>query len=124
MNYQYKYQKYKHKYHQLKRYQTAGQTTELNTEELNTEEPIVKNNNILIDANNKFTIGLFENFDGASNLFSPIGIQFAISLVHLAAVGNTDMQLTKLLNYKYSVDDLKYLYQLFNNKKIIKMVNA
>jgi serine protease inhibitor len=110
MNYYQKYSKYKTKYLNLKS-QIGGQISD--------QVP----SKSIYDANNEFTIILFENLDQASNIFSPLSISFALSLIHLAALGNTNNQLTTLLGTKYSVDDLKRLYGQFNNK-VIKINNA
>lgn len=110
-----KYLKYKNKYDNLisarsKNYQIAGK--KINTSE-NTIPRMTK-----VDANNLFAVNMFENLDGASNIFSPFGILFALSLINLAALGNTSDQLTKLLNYNYSTDDLEIFYKIFNNDTI------
>lgn len=115
MDYQYKYQKYKRKYNRLYQaiYQFAGQLSEPTTDS--------KDDNLAIsEANNKFTINMIDNFDRASNIFSPTSITFALSLIHLGALGKTDSQLSAVLCHKYSLDELKYVDDLFNNN-IIKM---
>lgn len=122
MNHYHKYLKYKHKYIFLKNKlnlsnnQFAGKKlSDHNSEiKLNNGLDMIKNN--IPDANNMFTLSMFDNLDGSSNLFSPIGISFALSLVHLGAIGNTNNELTKLLGYKYTLDDLEYIHELFNNE--------
>lgn len=119
MDYYHKYRKYKYRYLRLKQnklIQYAGENI------ITTEENPQSQHKTMADANNSFTINMFDNLDGASNLFSPISITYALSLIHLAALGNTDNQLTKLFNYKYSVDDLEQIYKLFNNN-VIQMTN-
>ncbi len=66
--------------------------------------------------NGKFTINFYENFDCAGNLFSPMGIMLALSLVQLGAVGQSDMILTKIFGQKYNLDTLKYWTKSFNNR--------
>lgn len=115
MNYRHKYLKYKYKYLQLKnltRIQNAGQNPE--------SEPMVDEDVVM--ANNQFTTTLFDGLDSASNIISPLSVSFALSLVHLGAMGETNNQLTHLLGYKYGLDDLKYLYKQFNSD-IISMSN-
>lgn len=113
MNYYHKYLKYKYKYFSLKnKYQYAGEKMATSIG-LDIEFGIPKNT--ITDANNNLTINLYENLEGASNLFSPISITFVLSLLDLAAIGSTDEQLIRFLNYKYSLDDLENLYTMFNN---------
>ena len=146
MDYQYKYLKYKNKYLQIKnnKNQVAGQSNDQSNGQSNDQsngqsndqsngqsndqsngqskdQPLNLHQNIS-DANNSFTIKLFENLEGASNIYSPLSVVVALSLVHLAALGNTDRQLTKLFNYKYSKDDLEEICKLFKNDDV-KMVN-
>ncbi|XWV25564.1 hypothetical protein QJ856_gp0190 [Tupanvirus deep ocean] len=117
MNYQHKYLKYKQKYLKLKyQLQYGGIVTNQETEDSVPKKTIT-------DANNEFSIILFENLDGASNIISPLSISFLLSLVHLAALGNTNRQLTNVLGYKYSSDELKRVHTLFNND-VMKMTNA
>lgn len=110
MNYRHKYLKYKQKYVNLKNglYETT-------TETQNVQDNIT-------DANNFFTIAMFDDLEGASNLFSPICVSILISLMQLAAINKTDQQLTKILQYKYSLDELEYMHKNFNND-VIKMSN-
>ena len=141
-NYQ-KYIKYKHKYLNLKKQNSkydafgtfyvgqGGQEEQVILEPkfssitLSHKEQVILEPKFssITDANNNFTIVLFENLDGASNIISPLSITFAISLLHLASIGNTNKQLTNLLGYKYSANELEYIYGLLNNS-IIKMTNA
>ncbi|XWV26903.1 serpin [Tupanvirus soda lake] len=119
MNYQHKYLKYKRKYIKLKNsLQYGGIVSDQESEDI---ENFPKKT--ITDANNQFSIILFENLDGASNIISPLSISFVLSLVQLAALGNTNKQLTNILGYKYSSDELKRIYTLFNNQ-VLKMTNA
>ena len=112
MNYRWKYLKYKHKYLNQKKLILIGAAENSDSAESSKDST---NTPTITQANNHFTIDLFENFDGASNLFSPLSIIYTLSLVHIAANGNTDRQLTKVIGYKHTIDDLKYLNGLFNN---------
>ena len=103
--YLYKYIKYKNKYSELK----------------NNE------NFIQIGGNkdtNQFAIKLFNVLD-KDHIFSPMSIIFALSLIHLAAISNsqTDHELTNLFNHKYNLDEINQLYNLFNND-IMTITNA
>lgn len=113
MNYNKKYVKYKRKYSKLKE-QITGIPKK-------SDSDIITNN--MIDANNEFTIDLFDNLDGASNIFSPLAISFALSLIHLGSIGQASEQLTRVLGYKYDADELKTLRKSFNNQVFI-MENA
>jgi len=116
MNYHHKYSKYKYKYIKLKnKIQLAGADDET--------EVVVNTNKSLSDGNNEFTIDLFDNLESASNIFSPLGIIFALSLIHQGTLGVSSSQITKVLGYKYSTDDLKQNHELFNNS-VIKMINV
>ena len=123
--FKYKHLKYKTKYLNLKK-QHGGQndTTSSNslTDSNHSNHSDKEDNKRIANTNNHFAIDLFENFDGASNLFSPISITYAISLVHLGALGKTDDQLTELFGHKFSTDDLQSIKTLFNND-IIKMIS-
>ncbi|QKF94742.1 serpin [Fadolivirus algeromassiliense] len=76
----------------------------------------------LSEPNNTLAIKLFNNIEKGS-VFSPTSISFALSLLHLSADGNTDLQLTKLFEHKYTLDELNSIYKLFNNN-IMKLNNA
>lgn len=108
MNYFYKYLKYKKKYINLRK-----QLRDI-------EKGMPKQTPS--DANNIFTINLYENLDGASNIISPLSISIALSLINLIIFGDIN-QLTNILGYKYNVDILEYLYKLFNSD-IMKMTNV
>lgn len=73
--------------------------------------------------NYQFTIELFDNLQGTSNIFSPISIIFCLGLIQLSAAGRTDQQLTKILGHKYNLSELEYLYRTFNNS-VMKITNA
>lgn len=114
MDYNYKYRKYYHKYWHLKnKYQKAGQNKSLNA--------ITQRS--MSDASIFFTLNLFDSLDGASNLISPLSISFALGMIQLATIGNTDKELTNLFNHKYNLDELQYIYRHFNNE-IVKMNNV
>ena len=128
MDYHRKYLKYKTKYTILKNDFSKKQSTVHYTHQQlggQITEPISEHtpSKNIYDANNDFTINLFENLDGASNIFSPLSLSYALSLIHLAALGNTNNQLTKVLGTKYDIDDLNLLNQQFNNS-VIKMNTA
>lgn len=106
MDYKYKFEKYYYKFHRLLK-QKGGMAIQTKN---------MQNANII------FTINLFDSLDGASNLISPISICLALGLLQLGAKGTTDMELTRLLLHKYNLDELKYLYQHFNND-VIRMEN-
>jgi serpin B/serpin B11/12 len=97
MNHCHKYRKYKRKYLELKYiiYQTAGKI------------------NGRLSFN--FAINIYDNLDGASNLISPLLATYAISLVHLASLEDTDYQLTNLLGYKYGLEELNSFNRILNN---------
>ena len=110
MDYYYKYLKYKQKYINLKN------LIELNQSGGNNDTSLSK-------SNINFTINLFKNLTGNSNIVSPFSLEFALEILHLAAIGNTDTQLTNLFGHKYSIDELEYYNKLFNND-IMKINNA
>ncbi|AEQ33278.1 putative serpin [Acanthamoeba polyphaga mimivirus] len=111
MNYRQKYLKYKNKYTQLK-------------EKIDMENNFIGGQNTIefddkiSDANHTFTINLFNNFDSVSNIFSPLSINYALSLLHLAALEITNLELSNLLKYKYTVDDLQVINDIFNDNTI------
>ncbi|UFX99871.1 serpin-like protein [Megavirus baoshan] len=111
MNYRQKYLKYKNKYEQLK-------------EKIDMENNLIGGQNTIefddkiSDANHTFTINLFNNFDSVSNIFSPLSINYALSLLHLAALEITNLELNNLLKYKYTVDDLQIVNDIFNDGTI------
>ncbi|ANB50372.1 putative serpin-like protein [Powai lake megavirus] len=111
MNYRQKYLKYKNKYMQLKgkidmeNNFIGGQNT-------------IEFDDKISDANHIFAINLFNNFDSASNIFSPLSINYALSLLHLAALEKTNLELSNLLKYKYTVDDLQVIHSIFNDDTI------
>ncbi|AFX92286.1 putative serpin-like protein [Megavirus courdo11] len=111
MNYRQKYLKYKNKYTQLK-------------EKIDMENNFIGGQNTIefddkiSDANHIFTINLFNNFDSVSNIFSPLSINYALSLLHLAALEITNLELSNLLKYKYTVDDLQVVNDIFNDNTI------
>nr|URM62410.1 disulfide isomerase [Mimivirus sp.] len=111
MNYRQKYLKYKNKYMQLK-------------EKIDMENNFIGGQNTIefddkiSDANHIFTINLFNNFDSVSNIFSPLSINYALSLLHLAALEITNLELSNLLKYKYTVDDLQVVNDIFNDSTI------
>jgi serpin B/serpin B11/12 len=80
---------------------------------------------LLSDGNNKLSFDLFDIMmsNKADNIFSPISITFALSLLHLSAKGETDKQLTSLFDDKYTISQLNDVYKLFNNQ-IMKLTNA
>ncbi|AVL94588.1 serine proteinase inhibitor [Moumouvirus australiensis] len=114
MDYQKKYLKYKKKYTMLKQKLDlennifGGKVTEFDSK--------------ISDANHQFTINTFNNFDTASNIFSPLSLNYTLSLLHLGALDKTNNELVKLLKYKYSLDDLDYIKNIFNDESI-KMSN-
>lgn len=68
-----------------------------------------------IASNLDFTTKIYNNLDGASNLFSPISLEFLLSLLHLGIIGHSNNQLTDLLAHKYSTEELKLIHSIFNN---------
>ena len=85
-----KYLKYKAEYLSLKNEQFGGTI-----------------NKELSNANNNLSVKLFNLMDtNKGNIFSPISITFALSLLHLGAQGNTDKQLTELFDHKYTLNEL------------------
>ena len=72
--------------------------------------------------NNTLTIKLFNQMNN-NNVFSPLSIIFALSLLHLSAFGNTENELSNLFNYKYSINELQQIYTIFNND-IMNLANA
>ncbi len=108
MNYHRKYVKYRKKYNELKQL-------------MNLDIDTTSDNN-MIDANNEFTIDLFENLDGASNIFSPLAISFPLSLIQLGCIGQTSTQMTNILGHMYSIDELLILKKSFNNQ-VLKIEN-
>ena len=101
-NYHHKHLKYKYKYQNLKKYlqNRIGNDDGVGYNKLNY-------------ANNMLCMVIFNNLEGASNIISPILITFILSLLHLASEGRTDEELFKLFNYKYNIEELNYLYQMF-----------
>lgn len=90
----------------------------------NNDDDITDYNNNITDSNNSFTIQLFKNLDTAGNIFSPIGIIYLLSLIHLATVGNTDYQLKSLIGHNYTPDELSNIGKLLQQSistSIIKM---
>ncbi|BCS82884.1 serine protease inhibitor [Cotonvirus japonicus] len=115
MNYRKKYLKYKKKYLVAKK--------NLDNENIQFGSKINSDfDNVLTSSNNQFTIDIFNNFDGSTNIFSPISLLYSLSLIQLAADGKTDRQLTHVLEHKYTTDDLEYLSQILNGS-IIKSTN-
>jgi serpin B/serpin B11/12 len=110
--YKHKYTKYKHKYTKLKKL-IGGTETDIET---------VTNKN-MIDANNEFTIDLFDNLDGASNIFSPLAISFALSLIQLGTIGLAKSQLLELVGHNYDANELITLKKSFNNQ-VMKVINV
>ncbi|AGF85572.1 serine proteinase inhibitor [Moumouvirus goulette] len=114
MNYQKKYLKYKKKYITLKQKldlennMFGGKVTEFDSK--------------ISNANHLFTINTFNNFDKASNIFSPLSLNYALSILHLGALNKTNNELINLLKYKYNFDDLEYIKNIFNDDSI-KMSN-
>lgn len=130
MDYHYKYLKYKTKYFKLVAERNASihrkknQLGGTNQNETESDPPFDNSHTSITEANNHFAIDFFENFDGASNIFSPISIIYVLSLIHLAAIGRTDTQLTNLLGHKFSVDDLHGVKKLFDSDSIKMMTEA
>lgn len=130
MNYNYKYLKYKNKYNQLKKFFYKNSFNvfiggDKISNEINNNENDILNvieDNIISNANNKLTIELFDNFDGASNLFSPLSVIFALSILQLGALGETNNQLSRIFDHKYNLDELQYIHQLLY-KNVIRMSN-
>ena len=107
MNYYHKYLKYKYKYFSLKnKYQYAGEKMATSIG-LDIEFGIPKNT--ITDANNNLTINLYENLEGASNLFSPISITFVLSLLDLAAQIYLMGMNVNYKNYKDIMCSLEFL---------------
>lgn len=48
-------------------------------------------------------------------LFSPLSITYALSLVHLGTMAETEKQLTDLFNCKHTMDEMKQCFDMFNN---------
>lgn len=114
MDYRKTYYKYKFKYLSLlNKLQTGGAEIDEN----------IFDNTKLSDSNHSFTIDLFDNLDGSSNIFSPISIIFCLSLLQLASRGRTEEQLYSIIGYRFSVNELKYLFRTFNNR-VMKITNV
>nr|AEX63108.1 uncharacterized serpin-like protein [Moumouvirus Monve] len=114
MNYQKKYLKYKKKYVMLKQ--------KLDLENNMFGGKVIEFDSKISDANHSFTINTFNNFDTASNIFSPLSLNYALSILHLGALNKTNNELINLLKYKYNFDDLEYIKNIFNDDSI-KMSN-
>lgn len=71
---------------------------------------------------NTLTEKLFNQLS-LNRVFSPMSIAYALSLVHLGADGKTDAELTQLFGGKYTINELKQLYAVFNND-VVKMSNC
>lgn len=104
--YLYQYHQCKNEYIALKNIQSGGKYPSKN----------------LSQSNNILNFKLSDNME-KNSVYSPTSILFALSLIHLAAQGNTDKELTKLLGHKYTANELENLYGLFNND-IVKLSNA
>lgn len=70
-------------------------------------------------ANNVLAIKLFNR---VNNIFSPLSISFSLSLLHLYSISGTDDQFVQVFGCKYTLEQLKNIYNLFNNDTI-KLVN-
>lgn len=99
MDYHHKYLKYKSKYYKLKKFLQGGSVN-------------------MVNANNILCMTIFNNLEGASKIFSPLGITFAIALLQLAATDKTEKEIYDLLGYKYEPLELESIHGLFNNDNI------
>lgn len=72
--------------------------------------------------NNNLATKLFNNMP-VNRIFSPMSIAYALSLLHLGAGGTTNTEISALFGGKYTFDDLKKIYSLFNND-VVKMANS
>lgn len=97
-NYHYKYLKYKSKYIDLKKFIQHGSA-----------------NNQFAHTNNILCMSIFNNLEGASKIFSPIGITFTMGLIYLATTASANQELYDLFNYRYNLPELNNIYHLFNN---------
>lgn len=144
MNFHHKYLKYKHKYLQLRkdmRKDNSNNSDDVNSNETNNNnenttdifggsdennsginvsektdtENEGENQTDMTDAINNLTINLFENLESATNVISPMGMTYALSLVQLGTRAESDAEITHFLNRKYSLDDLESFNKWFNN---------
>lgn len=118
-----KYLKYKNKYHNHMREMHKAQYYYINQfGGHNIDYDTTPKTYTISEANNIFTINLFENFNGSSNIFTPIGLIYSLSLIHIATTDNTDKQMNQVLKYKYNIDEINTLIQIFNNN--IMLINT
>lgn len=80
------------------------------------DEPILK------ISNDKISTEIFENFDGANNLFSPIGLTLILSMIKLAASEKSNIQLEKIIGNEYQLDAMNSIMSFFNNN-FSKIIN-
>ena len=106
-SYNHKYLKYKYKYHTLKKYFQNRIAGVIDIPASKVNYPI-----------NMLCMKLFDNLEGASNIISPLAIIFILSLLQLASQDKTESELSELLEHKFSIEELDYLYQTFNGENI------
>lgn len=109
MNYQLKYYKYRFRY----LLQKGGQEIDEN----------ILDNIKISNSNHQFTLEFFNNLDTSSIIFSPIGIIFSLALLQLASRGKSEEELFNILKYRYTIDDLKTIYNTFNISNLLIINN-
>lgn len=65
----------------------------------------------------------FANVLDDDYIYSPLGITFILSLIHLGTYKNTEKEFNYLFEYKYKINELNDIYNIFNNDNI-KMTNT
>ncbi|QTF49638.1 serpin [Acanthamoeba polyphaga mimivirus] len=118
MDYRHKYIKYKKKYLNLRNKLDRENTPVI----ISRIEDNFSIDDKITQSNNNFTNNVFYNFDTSANIFSPMSLTFSLALLQLAAGSETDKSLTKFLGYKYSLDDINYLFNIMNSS-IMKLSN-
>lgn len=85
--------------------------------------PNISSNQTTINQTSFTTALKLFNILEKDKIFSPLNLVYALSLVHLGALGNTEKQMTEFFGRKHSIEELKKIKLLFNNNTI-KMANA
>lgn len=82
----------------------------------------INNSKIINKPINNFNFKLAKLLDN-DYVYSPLGITFVLSLIHLGTYENTEKELNSLFEYNYKINELNDIYNIFNNDNI-KMSNA
>jgi serine protease inhibitor len=90
--------------------------------DLDDNVPIPVHSNIDNSASNTLSEKLFSVLE-EDKIYSPMSIAYAMGLVHLGALGNTEKELTALFGKKQTIEEFRNIHASFNNE-IIKMANA